>query len=310
MQTITKFSKEADKKCSHIIVPPVSELEQVVKEVLERDIADSTRQAFMFDLKNFLGWYESVNQEHFSFQRVTKLDALDFKQHKLKQGAEPNSLNRYISTLKIFFRTAHELGFIAADLGKVLKSVPKPALAPKALTESEARAIMREVEIRGNKRDMLIIAFMLYAGLRKSEVTNLNHTDLKITPRSGVVTIKHSKGNRTRQVPLKLKLRGIIAEFYEQYGEPTNPNTKIFQGQRGDLKDSAVSVIFGKYTSKAGVAATCHGARHRFAKKFLENNPGALISLSRLLGHSSVVTTQVYVQDTMEELSKKVELVA
>jgi site-specific recombinase XerD len=307
MKTLTKTIAVADKNSSHIILPPVLALEQVVREVLERDIAENTRQAFMYDLKNFLGWYEAVNQESFDFQRVTKLDVLDFKQSKLKEGVVPNSLNRYISTLKIFFRTAHELGFIATDLGKALKSVSKPALAPKALTESEARAIMREVEIRENKRDKLIISLMLYAGLRKSEVTSLNHNDLKITPRGGLVTIKHSKGNKTREVPLNLKLRGIIAEFYEAYGERTNPNIKIFKGQRGDLKDSAVSVIFSKYASKAGVAATVHSCRHYFAFQFLKHNPSELVALSQLLGHSNIQTTTIYTQSGMADLAEKME---
>ncbi len=72
---------------------------------------------------------------------------------------------------------------------------------------------MKEVEIRDNIRDKAVIGLMLYAGLRVGEVVRLRDDQVHIAQRSGHVLIAHSKGGKTRKVPLVSHLREILTEY-------------------------------------------------------------------------------------------------
>jgi integrase/recombinase XerC len=54
---------------------------------------------------------------------------------------------------------------------------------------------------------------------------------------------------------------------------------------------------------------TLHSLRHTFATYYLKQHPGDLIGLAWLLGHSSVRTTQVYVQPTEKEMARRVDAI-
>jgi site-specific recombinase XerD len=53
-----------------------------------------------------------------------------------------------------------------------------------------------------------------------------------------------------------------------------------------------------------------HDLRHTFAHRYLEQNPGDLIGLARLLGHESLDTTKIYTQPTNSELADRVEQIS
>ncbi len=285
-----------------------SDLERIIENVLlTKDTSRNTKAAFMADSKKFLLWFKSTNHEPFSFDRCTFSDLLDFKKELLIRRYKPSTINRHISSLKTLFKTAHELGFIEKNLTDNLKLVQNVALAPKSLTEAEARRLMREVELRGNLRDQLIFSCFLWAGLRCSELVSLNHSDVHISPRSGFILIRCGKGTKSRKIPMNLKLRTVFNEFYEQQKELIGSHSRIFQGQRGDLTTLGVNKIVEKYARKAGLKTCPHQLRHTFAYSFLKKNPSDLVALSQILGHSNLNTTAIYTQNRFEDLESKVE---
>lgn len=281
-----------------------TDLEKVIEEILTRDISSNSKLAFQRDLQDFLVWFQQMNNEAFTFSRSTKMDLVDFK-NSLLQKYKPASINRKISSLKTFFKTAKKLKIVETDLSEFLKSVSNVELAPKSLSESETRKFLKEVELHGNKRDKLIIGLMLYAGLRSSEILNLRYKDIEISPRKGVLTIRNAKGNKTRKIPISLKLRGVFEEFFEACGNTQNKDSKLFFGQRGELTD--LNQIIEKYSKKSQVPVHPHVLRHTFAYSFLKRNPSDILAISQLLGHSNLSTTAIYTQNRFEDLEEKIE---
>jgi len=201
-------------------------------------------------------------------------------------------------------KTAKSEGFIDKNPAESVKHLAQQTLAPKSLTQPEVRKLLKEIELRGSTRDMLIAHLMLGAGLRVSEVASLTIQDIHITERKGFVDVRHSKARKTRQVPLHAKLRTLLTEYIET----TKPTETLFFGQRGKLSSAGIQQLVIRYAEKASITTHAHALRHTFAYAYLESNPHDIVGLSQILGHSSLNTTSLYTRHRLENLQERVEL--
>ncbi|MCB9807782.1 tyrosine-type recombinase/integrase [Candidatus Peribacteria bacterium] len=307
---MTKALKTTDyptkNSLNNLVAVVDNDLNRVFSRLLDRDCSQNTRLAMGSDLRSFFKWYSSANGEQFSFQRVTARDIRDYKAAMQQADLSVATVNRRLVTLNQFFIAAMHEGMIKKNPAADVKQLSKQPLAPKGLTQQDARKLLKEVEVRGNLRDRCIIELMVGAGLRVSEVVALRPPDIYRGDRRGHATIHNSKGNKTRNVPLNKELRAILKEF-EATGK--QGNTQLFVGQRGALTPLAVNKIVEKYAKKAGVQASPHTLRHTFAYAFLKAHPSEIVALSQILGHSNINTTAIYTQNRLEDLQEKVEAI-
>jgi len=126
---------------------------------------------------------------------------------------------------------------------------------------------------------------LLYGlGLRISELSTLRVQDIS---NQWVQVV--GKGNKKRQIPL---LKSLFEEI-ENYKKIASPKVFLFEKKGLQMSSSQIRYIFSKIFKKSGIKATPHQLRHSFATHLLQN--GARISdVSELLGHSSMVSTQIY----------------
>ena len=281
-------------------------VEEVVRALLDRDYSENTRIAIFRDLKNFIEWYMKVNGEDFRFDRVTERDVRDYRDQAQKEGRSPATINRRLSTLSQFFKIAMERGYMEKDPTAHVKQLSKQPLAPKGLTKSEARKLLKEVDVRGNLRDRLVIGLMLHGGCRVSDVVGLHVHDVHISERKGHIVIRKGKGNKHRTVPLHKELRGLLSEYIKQ----EKPKDRLIVGQRGPLGSIAINKIVEKYAKKAQVKASPHVLRHTFGYNFLQEHPSDVVALSQILGHSNINTSAIYCQNRLEDLQEKVEVMS
>ena len=155
--------------------------------------------------------------------------------------------------------------------------------------------------------------------------------DIELGERSGRVTIRQGKGNKARVVPLNASTRQALAEYVAPRlnCEPTvkavahswphrssdDPSAFLWQSQKkGILTTSAmrqmIDVLVRDAAARALVPAqtSAHTLRHTFARNYLAEHPGDIVGLASLLGHTSLDTTRIYSQPTIEQLSTRVEL--
>jgi integrase/recombinase XerD len=147
-------------------------------------------------------------------------------------------------------------------------------------------------------RDYLLLRFMWRTGVRVSEVLNVTPKDVEFKNR--VVNIRKAKGGRQRRVPLDQDSLEMLSEYISALNIPED--RPVFP-----IKRDRVFKIVKKYGNIAGVKIHPHTLRHSFAVHMGRSGTD-LRRLQLMLGHTSLSTTQVYLQfndDDLREGTKK-----
>lgn len=179
-------------------------------------------------------------------------------------------------------------------------------------------------------RNYAIVQLLLQTGMRLDECSHLNLEDIEFGERSGRITIRHGKGNKARTVPFNASARKALAEYLApRFGcDPTikaialawpRPKPRVrplplWRSQKGGrLTTSAMRQMIDivvRDTAGRGLvpaSASAHTLRHTFAHNYLAEYPGDIVGLAALLGHTSLDTTRIYSQPSVEQLAWRVE---
>lgn len=286
----------------------------IFHKLIDRDISDNTKKALISDLKHFIEWYVKLNKEAFCFTKLVNREVIAYKRH-CQEKYSARTVNRRLASIKALCKLALKEDLIKKDPSDGVKQLPVESLF-KSLTAPEWRALLKEAELIGYLRDILILEILFGAGLRASEVINIRIKDIEISDRKGLMQIRHSKGGKSREVPLNQRIRKSITEHKQdlQYFNNCKPEDYLFQGQRKSADGQkrlntplAINKIVGVYAKKAGIKCSPHSLRHTFAYNYLKSNPGDIVGLQKILGHSNLNTTAIYTQHRLEDLQANVE---
>jgi len=270
------------------------------------DFAVGTRRLIVHDVRQFASWFSESNQEPFVISRVTTRDVIDFRDYlRRAKGQAVATVNRSLVLLRGLFEWLAEQNHIAANPAKQVKELKRQQLAPKGLDKSQVRKLLREIELRQDTRANAIFSLFLYTGCRVGDLVTVELSDVLIADRSGSVVFRHGKGNKQRSVPLPLPARRGLQAWMEF--RPPVESSHVFVGERGPLTDRGIRSLCDKYSAICGFKIHPHLLRHTMAHRFLEDNPGDLVSLAQILGHDSLETTKRYVQRAEEQLAEASE---
>jgi len=207
---------------------------------------------------------------------------LDITPLRLKNvNHSKKTISKKLSAIRSFVKymreqEALEIKLIGDSVIKIPKTLPKP------IDEN----LIKEILKCSNNTEHLIISLLYGLGLRISELSTLKVSDIS---KEWVEVI--GKGNKSRQIPL---LQSLFEEI-EKYKKQESPKVFLFEKEGIQMDSSQIRYLFTKVFRKSGIKATPHQLRHSFATHLLQN--GARISdVSELLGHSSMVSTQIYTE--------------
>ena len=216
------------------------------------------------------------------FYQEDEKNILDITPLRLKiVNNSKKTISKKLSAIRSFIKYMNEQEELTIQLlGDSVIKVPKTL--PKPLDKS----IIDEVLFKCNKQERLILTLLYALGLRISELSMLQLNNIS----SEWVTVR-GKGDKERNIPLLPSIYNEI-ELYRQY---EGPRTFLLEKNGKQMTTNQIRYIFSKVFKKSGIKATPHQLRHSFATHLLHN--GARISdVSELLGHSSMVSTQIYTQ--------------
>ncbi len=212
-------------------------------------------------------------------------------------GYAKSSVSRRLASLRSFFRFAQREGLADSNPAKPLRNPRRERKLPHFLSNEELGTLLAAPptnEAMG-LRDRGILETMYSAGLRVSEVVGINDEDLDLD--AGLVRIR-GKGKRERLAPLgsfaiKAMDRWLGHRTLKGDRQRTSP---VFVNKFGTrLTTRSVARMLEKYLKITGLdlRTSPHTLRHSFATHLLDR--GADIrSVQELLGHKSLVTTQIY----------------
>ncbi len=272
----------------------------------ERQYSSNTVKSYERDLKNFLNFLKDLKIENLEAIEVIHLRY--YQLYLKKNNCEPTTIARKLSSLRSFFKFLYKNQLIKQNLANYLTNPKIPKKIPSIPTEEEINNFIEEIKEKDflSLRDRALLELIYGSGLRVGEVSNLTldqiNMDLKIIRVLG-------KGKKERVVPFGKKAYEALGKYLvvreRLLSNLKKDNPFVFLNFRGEkLTDRGIRYIIKKLGQKKGISYLHpHTLRHAFATHLL--NAGAdLRSIQKMLGHSSLITTEIYTKVNYEHLLK------
>ena len=277
---------------------------------LERNYSENTIVAYKTDLREFEGFFRSV-EEGLDFTTVDADLVRSWVVNLMdEEGAKATSVNRKLSSLRSFYRFLLRKKVVKADPMLRVVGPKKSKPLPSFLRESEMNRLLDDFSFgEGYEacRDRMILEMFYATGIRLSELIGLNDVDVDLSAKQIKVT---GKRNKQRLIPFAEEMTVDLEEYIKVRNEALPQGTDAFfvliNGKRMYAKK-----VYEIVKRNLGKVATLkkrspHVLRHTFATAML-NNRAELGAVKELLGHESLATTEIYTHTTFEELKKVYE---
>lgn len=266
---------------------------------VERNAAALTIKSYREDLTALVDYLQQACGRLPSPGEITPLDLRGYVSAMHDAGYAKTSVSRRLASLRTFYKFAQREGLADSNPAKPLRNPRKDRKLPHFLSTDEIGLLLTAPPASSTQgmRDRAILETMYSAGLRVSEVVGMNDGDLDLD--QGLVRIR-GKGRRERLSPVGSFARKALARWLTKRKlspkEPASELAPIFTNRFGRrLTTRSVARMLEKYLRASGLdlRTTPHTLRHSFATHLLDR--GADIrSVQELLGHKSLVTTQIY----------------
>jgi integrase/recombinase XerC len=274
---------------------------QIIEFILylkvERNYALNTQQAYERDLNQLLAFLKVQNISSWSALDTQMLNVFIMQlRHK---NISSRSIRRYLSSIKGFLTYLVNQNQLKQNCAIQLRTPKIKQTLPNTLHYEQLLQILKTTgNARFEDRDVAIIEVIYSCGLRVSELTSLNVSDVDLS--QGFLSVM-GKGSKIRHTPLGRSAQEAISQHLK-----THQANALFVNKNGDrIGVRSVQNMIKKRALAAGVKINVypHMLRHAAATHFLQSSHD-LRSTQEFLGHASIKSTQVYTHLDFLELSK------
>lgn len=230
---------------------------------------------------------------------------------RTKRQWKAQTYRTYHITLVVFFRWCIKHKHMEKNYAEDIEVPRLERSLPKRLRKQDA---LKLLEIAYNYpythrtlkyRNHALMSLFLFAGLRKSELLNIKYADVDIENLS--IFVRQGKGNKDRIIPMSTTLAQSLSRYAieRKKQKKTCPEFFACSNRNRGLSDSGLKELVVKLREASGVSFTVHQLRHTFATLMLEGGCD-IFSLSKMLGHSDIKTTTIYLSASAEHLRSQV----
>lgn len=258
-------------------------VEQRIKDICRlKGYSGRTVESYLFWVKKYLVFLDRTGLN----QGIESV-----KSYLLVQECSTNTSRLQYASLRFYFSEILKKPF-------TLEQVPvkkREKKLPKHLSKREIKSMIAGTK---NLKHRLIIQLLYSSGLRLQEFIDLKRRDIDVE--RNLITVRQGKGKKDRVTIIAESLKINLIKYYQNYSLESD---YLLTGRDGKYSKKSVQEVLKKAGRIIEKRVTPHMLRHSFATHLLENGVDLRI-IQKLLGHSSVETTQIYTHVAANDIAR------
>ena len=270
---------------------------------VEKRYSQNTLVSYKKDLEDLL-LFISETEGTEDLKKVDKKIIRNFIVSLSEKKIQKRSINRKLSSLRSFYLYLLKIGEIQVSPLETIPSLKFYAEKQIPISEEEMENLGEILESdSGNSLEKLIIETLYQTGMRKSELCNILLEQVDFS--KSEIFVK-GKGNKQRVVPISENLLKRMQEYVAIRKPNEDSGIYFFVRENGKkLSEKFVYSVVNRYLSLITLKKkkSPHILRHSFATHVL-NNGAEISKVKKILGHSSLASTQVYTNGNIEQLKR------
>lgn len=272
--------------------------------ITEKRSSSETINNYRRDISKLL----SYAQQH-NIATANDIDAFHIRQcmgQLHKHSLSPRSLQRWLSAVRSFFNVLIKKNHLKKNPCEGVKAPKANKPLPKTLdTDQVGQLLNKFSDTFIGARDSAMLELMYSSGLRLSELTHLDLSDIDWGNKSVIVT---GKGNKSRQLPIGRFAYKALKQWLpwrEKQIKGSNEKAVFISNKGQRLGNRSVQLRLKALSTSQNMSQSVnpHMLRHSFASHLLESS-GDLRAVQELLGHANISTTQIYTHLDFQHLAK------
>ncbi len=275
----------------------------------QKGLNSKTLKSYRIDISQFLDYIDVSPYD------ISKQNIYDFIT-QLHQQYKPKSIKRKLASIRAFYTYLEYEEMIENNpFSKIKIKSNEPFILPRTIPMHIIETILctayaskdqdvrnrTEYQYKTTVRDIAILELLFATGMRVSELCSLKFENINLLD----CEIKiYGKGAKERIIQIGNEdVITALKEYYKLFEEHIEENGSFFINRLNhQLSEQSVRFMIKKYTDMAGISLhiTPHMFRHSFATLLLEEDVD-IRYIQKLLGHSSITTTQIYTHVTSKK---------
>ncbi len=278
--------------------------EEIVKYLhyceFQKELDGKTIRAYRTDLEQFVSFMDKYDE-------VMGKDEINSYLLYIHDGYKQKTVKRKIASVKALFHYLEEEEIIDLDPFHKIKTKFKeetvlPKIVPRSIIERLLHYLYREMDSQDHTswqkklilRDIAVIEMLFATGLRISELCHLQSR--YFDPHTGTLCIQ-GKGGKERYLQIgNSDVLELLNTYKNKFSEEIKSHGYFFVNRYGQpLSEQSARRMLHKHTTaiQADRNVTPHMFRHSFATFLMEEDVN-IRYIQKMLGHSSITTTQIY----------------
>lgn len=262
----------------------------------------STVKGRVNQLKAFNAYLEKTYNCQIYIDEVKEQDVNDYFSLMIRENKKPATRAFSKDGIKSFSKFCLEKGYMSEDITVNLAHIRVIRAEKEYVIDTEFEKIIEYVD----SPLINIILWTLYlTGLRVGELVKLKQKDIDLA--NNIIYVWEAKGNKDRKIPIGNKLKEKLKDYIENIRLNIDTDS-FFCSRSGKVSIPYIQREMKRAVMQSGInkEISPHNLRHSFASNLLKKGVD-VNTVQRLLGHTSIKTTSIYLHSQFDDLIKAVE---